>query len=188
MWSPLAFLFLAVANLIVAPDDWRQESFGVPPAFAPTIPYEGTEHVRFTPSWDKFASENGFSYVVLWDLKATPVTPEDLEDHLEAYFNGLMSNVARARKLESAAAKAGVAAHPMTGIAGWSQAFGVEVRTSNGFSKNEPLLLYGEVAQRDCGNGRMQVFLAFSRARRDRPVWQGLREARKATPCPVKGS
>jgi hypothetical protein len=188
MWSPLAFVLLAAANLIAAPEDWRKETFTFPLAFAPSIPYEGTEHVRFPPSWDKFATENGFSYVILWDLKATPVAPEDLEDHLEAYFNGLMSNVARARKVEAATAKTAVSAHPMTGVPGWSQAFGAEVRTSNAFSKNEALLLHGEIAQRDCGAGRMQVFFAFSRARRDRPVWEALREARKATPCPVKVS
>jgi hypothetical protein len=140
------------------------------------------------PSWDKFATENGFSYVFLWDLKATPVTSEDLEDHLETYFSGLMGNVARGRKVETPTAKTAVAAHPMTGVPGWTQAFGVEVRTSNAFSKNEPLLLYGEVARRECPEGRMQIFFALSRARRDRPVWDALREARKATPCPVKVS
>jgi hypothetical protein len=188
MWSPLAFLFLAAANLIVAPDDWRKETFAFPLAFAPSIPYEGSEHVRFMPSWDQFATENGFSYVFLWDLKATPVTTEDLEDHLESYFSGLMDNVARGRKLAAPTAKAVVSAHPMIGIPGWRQGFGVEVRTSNAFSKNEPLLLYGEVVQRECSDGRMQVFFAFSRARRDRAVWEALRAARKATPCPAKVS
>ena len=178
----VAALVLAAASLITAPDDWRKESFDFPLRFAPTIPYEGQEHVRFHPRWDQFADEAGFSYVVLWDVKAVPIEPPDLEDYLEAYFTGLMSNVARGRKLADSA-KAVVAAHPMAQLPGWQQAFGVEIRTTNSFSKGEPLLLYGEVTQRNCGKGRMQVVIALSQARRDRAIWKGLRDIRSATTC-----
>lgn len=178
----LAALVLAAASLLNAPDDWRKESFAFPLRFAPSIPYEGTEHVRFHPRWDQFDDEAGFSYVMLWDLKEVPIEPADLEDHLETYFSGLMSNVARGRKLEEPKG-AVVAAHPMARLPGWQQAFGVEIRTTNSFSKGEPLLLYGEVTQRTCGNGRMQVLIALSRVRRDRAIWKGLREIRGATTC-----
>jgi hypothetical protein len=181
-------LAAAAASLIGAPPDWRGETFEFPLPFAPTIPYEGTEHVRFSPSWDKFSSENGFSYVFVWDLKAKDVAPEDLEDYLEAYFNGLMANVARARKLGNTQVKTAASAHPMTQVEGWTQGYGLELHTHNGFGKNEPLILYGEVTRRECAAGRMQIFFAFSRARRDRPIWEGLREARKATQCAAGGS
>jgi hypothetical protein len=75
----------------------------------------------------------------------------------------------------------------MTAIPGWKQSFGAELRTWNAFSKGEPLLLHGEIAQRTCGEKRMQIFFAFSMAKRDRPVWKALRAARQATPCEVKG-
>lgn len=176
------------AALIAAPDDWRQETFRFPLAFAPAIPYEGTEHVRFAPSWARFADEGGFSYVFLWDVKARPVTTEDLEDHLETYFNGLMKGVAPARNVAAEPVAASAALHPMTGVPGWTRAYGVEVRTWNAFSKGEPLVLHGEVTHRECGAERMQVFFAFSRARRDRPIWEGLRAARQATQCQDKGS
>ena len=192
----LACLALAAAldaaatqdNIIPAPDDWKKESFSFPLAFAPTIPYEGMEHVRFSPDWQRFASENGFTYVFVWDLKAAPVTTEDLEDYLEAYFNGLMKGVAPARALQAPAAGAAAAIHPMTAIPGWTQSFGADLHTWNAFSKGEPLLLHGEIAQRACGERRMQIFFAFSKATRDRPIWEQLRAARKATPCEVKGS
>jgi hypothetical protein len=177
----------AQTSPIPAPPEWRQESFIFPLLFAPSIPYEGVEHVRFTPSWARFDSEDGFSYVILWDLKARPVTPEDLEDHLETYFTGLMKNVGRQRKLSEHEIKTAAAAHPMAALAGWDQGYGLEVRTWNAFSKGEALLLYGEVGQRACGD-RMQIFFAFSQAPRDRPIWEGLRAARKATTCGVPGS
>jgi len=172
-----------VAALVPVPDGWRQESFQFPLPFARAIPYEGAEQVRFTPQWTRFAAEDAFSYAFVWDVKARPVTADDLEDHLEAYFNGLMGNVSVARKLETAAVPASVALHPMTAVAGWSQAYGAEIRTWNAFSKGERLLLLGEITRRDCAPDRMQIFFALSKAPRDRAIWNGLRALRDATSC-----
>jgi hypothetical protein len=172
-----------VAALVPVPDGWRQESFPFPLQFAKTIPYEGTEQVRFTPQWTRFAAEDAFSYAFVWDLKARPVTAEDLEDHLETYFNGLMQNVGVARKLETAAVPAAAALHPMTAVPGWSQAYGAEIRTWNAFSKGERLLLLGEITQRDCAPDRMQIFFAWSRAPRGHATWKALRALRDATAC-----
>jgi len=183
MLAALAFAAAAAAaTLIPAPDDWRKESFAFPLQFAPGIPYQGTEYLRFHPGWDQFADETGFSYVVLWDVKAVPVEPPDIEDHLETYFNGLMSNVARGRKLAEPP-RSVVQAHPMAPLPDWQQGFGVQIRTYNSFSKGEPLLLYGEVTQRRCSNERMQIFFALSKSRRDKPIWNSLRKARGATTC-----
>ena len=177
----IAALLLAV--MLPTPSGWREESFDFPLRFAPSIAYEGKELVRFSPRWSRFATEDGFTYAILWDLKEKPVTAEDLEDALEAYFAGLMHGVAPARKLEVPATPTSAALHPMTAIDGWQQAFGAEVRTWNAFSKGEPLLLWGEIAQRSCGGGRMQIFFAFSKSQRDRAVWAPLRDLRKATTC-----
>jgi hypothetical protein len=174
----------AQTSPIPAPADWRAESFIFPLQFAPSIPYEGVEYVRFTPSWQRFDTDGGFSYVILWDVKTRPVTPEDLEDYLEAYFAGLMKNVGVKRELSDKEVKTVAAVHPMAALASWEQGYGLEVRTWNAFSKGEALLLHGEVGQRSCGE-RMQVFFAFSRSPRDRPVWDRLREVRNATTCRV---
>lgn len=187
-WAACAFLAaLPAAAQIPAPQGWRQEAFDFPLRFAPTIPYEGKEHVAFAPGWDRFDADEGFSYVILWDLKRKPFNADDLEDYLETYFDGLMTNVGRARELLAKKVKPAAAAHPLTGLAGWTQAFGAEVRTWNAFAKGEPLLLYGEVTQRDCGE-RMQVFLAFSKVPRDHAIWNDLRKVRDATTCGNPGS
>jgi len=183
----VALLATIPAAAQVAPPDWRKETFDFPLRFAASIPLEGQEHVRFVPGWDKFDADTGFSYVILWDVKTKPTTGEDLEDYLETYFDGLMTNVGRARELLDKKVKASVASHPLTGVKGWAQGYGVEVRTWNAFSKGEPLLLWGEVLQRECGP-RMQVFFAFSKAPRDHPIWERLRGVRDATTCAVPGS
>src|SRR5215831_21090423 len=98
----LALLVLVAATAAmaqVAPADWRKETFDFPLRFAASIPLEGKEHVRFMPGWDKFGADTGFTYVFMWDVKTRPTTGEDLEDYLETYFDGLMTNVGRAREL-----------------------------------------------------------------------------------------
>ena len=178
---------LPAAAQIAAPDEWRKETFDFPLRFAPGIPYEGKEYVRFSPQWAHFDDGDGFSYLFMWDLKTKPFNADDLEDYLETYFSGLMMNVGVQRKIADKAIKASAAAHPLTGIEGWTQTYGVEVRTWNAFNNGEPLLLWGEVSQRNCGE-RMQVFFAMSMAKRDQPIWRTLRAARQATTCPVPAS
>ena len=176
-------LALPAAAQIPAPEGWRKETFDFPLRFASTIPYEGKEYVRFSPQWAHFEDGDGFSYVFMWDLKTKPFNADDLEDYLETYFGGLMINVGRQVNLADKEIKTSAAAHPLLGVKGdWAQTWGVEVRTWNAFSKGEPLLLYGEVAQRNCGE-RMQVFFAMSMAARDKPIWDTLRNIRKATTC-----
>src|SRR5690242_19020734 len=81
---------LPAAAQLAAPADWRKQSFDFPLPFAPSIPYEGTEHVRFSPSWSRFAQDDAFTYVVLWELKRAPLQTEELERALDVYFDGLM--------------------------------------------------------------------------------------------------
>jgi hypothetical protein len=183
----IACAALPAAAQIAAPDNWRKESFDFPLRFAPNIPYEGKEHVRFTPQWAHFEDGDGFSYVFMWDLKTKAFNADDLEDYMETYFSGLMINVGRQRKLADKEIKTSAAANPLLAVPGWTQSWGIEVRTWNAFSKGEPLLLRGEVTQRNCGP-RMQVFFAMSMAPRDKPAWNALREARKATTCPAASS
>jgi hypothetical protein len=174
---------LAVAAAIAAPDDWRSESFKFPLIFAPTIPYEGTEYVRFAPYWAEDNAERGFTYVILWDLKRRTLEPAELERGLNVYFDGLMEQVTRARKIEDTGAVTSTALHPLAAPEGWQEALSGRVYTWNAFVKGEPLVLNLEIAHRPCGADRTQVFFAFSRAERAQPPWKDLRAIRSATTC-----
>ncbi len=184
---PAALLAAAVlANPIVAPDTWRKESFTFPLAFAPSIGLEGAEHVRFAPGWGDFASERGFSYVFVWDVKDVPgpaLSVHGLEFALGVYFDGLMETAAASRKLEGRGARTVVNFHPMRAVPGWSEAHAGEIHTWNAFAKAEPMRLNVEVTSRACPAGKAQVFFAISKSPRNAPVWQDLRNARERTPC-----
>jgi hypothetical protein len=180
----LGWLACAVqAASIAAPDTWRRESFPFPLAFAASIPYEGTEHVRFTPGWSDFASEQGFGYVFMWDIKPVPMEAAHLERGLAVYFDGLMENVARGRKLDELPVISAVVLHPLRAPAGWNEAYAGAVHTWNAFSKGEELRLHIEIAHRPCPGDRMQIFFAASKAKRTDPAWEPLRKARADTAC-----
>ena len=187
MWMRLATAFLAAAlpalAQVPAPAGWRMEKFAFPLQFAPSIPYEGTEHVRFAPDWSEFASERGFTYVFLWDIKRRSLEPAELERALNVYFDGLMEQVTRGRRIADPGTVTSAALHPLTAPAGWQQALGGRVWTWNGFGAGEPLTLHLEIAQRPCGTGRTQVFFALSRAPRTHGAWDEMRAIRTATPC-----
>ncbi len=172
-----------LASQIAAPANWRKESFQFPLPYAPSLPYEGTEQIRFSPDWAQFTAADGFSYVVLWDIKPTLTEGAALERALGVYFDGLMNNVAIARKLEAMVPQTTVVLHPLAPPAGWTDAYAGAVHTWNGFTKAEPLVLNVEITQRTCGAERIQLFFALSLAARTAPVWTTLRSIRQATGC-----
>lgn len=168
---------------IAAPEGWRAESFKFPLAFAPSIPYEGTEYVRFAPYWNDFAAERGFTYAILWDIKRRELQAAELERGLTVYFDALMENVTRGRKIEDPGTVSSVALHPMRAPAGWSQALSGRVWTWNAFAKGEPLVLHVELAHRTCGAERTQVIYLLSKSPRTGPSWDELRGIREKTAC-----
>lgn len=171
------------AGEIAAPPQWRKQTFTFPLQFAPSIPYEGTEEVRFSPDWTKFDSERGFTYAILWDIRRRAIEPAEIERGLLVYFDGLMESVTKARRIEDPGTVSSVALHPMAAPEGWSAALGGRLWTWNGFSKGEPLVLHLEIAHRPCGEARTQIFYALSRAPRDHAAWAELRGIRAATGC-----
>jgi len=173
----------ALAAGIEAPATWRKESFTFPLPYAPSLPYEGTEEVRFSPHWAHFDAPDGFTYAVLWDIKPTSMEGLVLERALAVYFDGLMNNVAIARKLDAMVPQTQVALHPLASPEGWSGAYAGTLYTWNGFAKAEPLVLNVEIAYRPCGE-RMQVLFGLSKAPRAAPAWESLRGVRSATRCP----
>ena len=175
--------WLALALAIGAPAEWRAETFPFPLAFAPSLPYDGVELVRFSPGWSKFEGEQGFTYVILWDVKRRRVEAAELERGLTVYFDGLMENVTRGRKLVDPGTVTTVSLNPMAAPKGWTQALSGRLWTWNGFANGEALVLNAEVTLRDCGTDRTQVFYAFSKTARDTASWPELRDIRENTAC-----
>lgn len=186
----LALLFASSAHAqtdpLPAPEKWRRESFHFPLNFAPSIGFEGTEHVRFAPGWGEFASDRGFSYVFMWDVKevAGPaLTVHGLEFTLRDYFDGLMEAATETRKLDRGDSRTLVNFHPMREVPHWSEAHAGDIYTWNAFSRGEPIRLNVEVTKRSCPGGKAQILFAVSKAARDAPIWNELRAVRERAVC-----
>jgi hypothetical protein len=74
------------------PKGWDVERFLIPIEFAPSIPYNGIEDIRFTPGWGKIETNEYWSYAFLWYLDNTPkFNPKIIEKNLIAYYTGLLN-------------------------------------------------------------------------------------------------
>lgn len=80
----------------VSIEGWAEETFDLPPGFAPGLP-TGTESLRFAPGWRDPKSEDFWSYAfVMWIDEPVPDS-ERVQELLAGYYDGLMSTFARKR-------------------------------------------------------------------------------------------
>jgi len=90
----------AIPELLKEPVTWQFERFGLPPVFAPNIPYKGAEELRFSPGMFKKDSKQYFTYAFVAQLDNTSaISQNDIRNYLLVYFKGLCSSTAKDRKL-----------------------------------------------------------------------------------------
>lgn len=77
------------------PLKWGVEKLSFPINFAPNIPFNGNEELRFAPGWGNSKSGEYWAYVFLWFIHGKPWLHEDtLNSYLTQYYNGLyLSNL-----------------------------------------------------------------------------------------------
>lgn len=104
----LFFSFVLVSALaqssftLPTPQGWGDELIPFPIEFAPSIPYQGEEHLRFTPGWGEIKSEQFWSYCYLWWIgEKSDVNTIALTQHLTNYYNGLVGRNIISRKIDS---------------------------------------------------------------------------------------
>lgn len=173
----------ALAAKLPSRPGWRGETFSFPLVFAPSVPFDGTQDVRFAPGFGRFGTSDGFSHAILWDIRPQPMEGAQLERALAVYFDGLMENAARGRKLDELPVAAAVSLHPMSAPAGWRDAYAGAVHTWNAFSRGEEMKLDVEAATRRCAPDHLQVFIATSMAPRRDKAWDALRSMREEVSC-----
>lgn len=84
---------------LAIPGGWDVERFLIPISFAPQIPYNGVEDIRFMPAWGNAQSNEYWSYAFLWYLNDTPMlNARTIENNLKYYYTGLISsNIERSK-------------------------------------------------------------------------------------------
>ncbi len=80
---------------------WTKEIIHFPIGFAPDIPYEGYEDLRFAAGWAKKDSPEFWTYIFAWHVNGKQMlTTQILEAHLKMYFDGLMNAVNKDKDFE----------------------------------------------------------------------------------------
>ena len=76
---------------LLAPSNWDKEKFNLPPEFASSLPFKGTENIRFSPDWAKKNTKGYWTYCFLWTIQGNPpFSKSDMENYLRSYYSGLV--------------------------------------------------------------------------------------------------
>jgi len=85
---------------LAIPGGWDVERFLIPISFAPQIPYNGVEDIRFMPGWGNAKSNEYWSYAFLWYLTDSPlINSRIIESNLKVYYTGLISSNTKNSKI-----------------------------------------------------------------------------------------
>ncbi len=135
------FQLFAQEKQLIAPVDWRTETINLPLSFAPSIPIQGIEEVRFAPGWGDSNNNEFFTYAFTWFLdKRIEPNSEDLEKYLVAYFDGLMKVVADYDEVGTSA-QIDTAPYGFKGM----------IETKDGFFTKEGITLFCTIEKLDHG-------------------------------------
>src|SRR5471030_249361 len=95
----LSLLGKGFGQSLPTPKDWQVEKFALPPQFANTLPFKGTEGIRFSPEWSKKHTDGYWTYCFLWIINENRAfTTTDLQQYLHDYYTGLIkTNLVQAK-------------------------------------------------------------------------------------------
>lgn len=156
------------------PEGWRTETIPFPLSFAPGLPYQGLEELRFSPGMFRPEDEDYFSYGFLWLTKdPLDLDPAALAADLRAYFEGLGHAVRQSKKLEPVALDLPTRLAPTVGgraLVGTSAAF-------DAFAAQAEVNLNVRVHRVAAPAGyRGALYFALSPQPLSHPVWDTLSE------------
>src|SRR5262245_21994624 len=137
------------------PEGWRQEMIPFPLEFAPDLPYEGVEELRFSPGMFKPEQGGYWSYAFVWWLDGRPeLDAAQLSSSLRRYFAGLCTSVAKEKgqTIDPARFSASLRAVPNSSrkLGHTVAAFSGSVDSYDPFATGKPIALNVEVWVWDC--------------------------------------
>lgn len=86
--------------ILDGPKDWSYEKIDFPLDFAPSLPYEGFEELRFAPGMFDVSSSTYFTYLFVLSIQNKEEFPQsELKTLLSKYYKGLCGAVATSKKM-----------------------------------------------------------------------------------------
>ena len=164
------------------PTGWKDETFALPPEFAPGLPFHGTEDLRFMPGFKSRTAPDFWSYDLVWWLdEAPPFDATSLAATLTTYFRGLVTAVGGSKyHLDPARYHTVLTPVPasepprLTG----------QVFTYDPFVTGLPIILNVEAELRSCpGSRQVAIVVALSPKDTTDSVWKALRATAGTLVC-----
>lgn len=170
------------------PEGWKKETIPFPLEFAPDLPYQGVEELRFSPGMFKPDQEGYWSYAFVWWLDGRPaLDAAELSSSLKRYFTGLCTAVAKDKGDAIDPVKFSASVHAVAPTRKQDHAvaaFAGTVDAYDAFVTGKPIVLKVEVWVWDCDRSgkRAALVLASPKPASD-PIWSALRQRRDAFAC-----
>ncbi|HPF69222.1 MAG TPA: hypothetical protein PLQ13_01010 [Candidatus Krumholzibacteria bacterium] len=175
----------AAAFTLPLPDGWRSETIPFPLPFAPGLPYEGVEELRFAPGMFTAGADDFWTYAFCWWVpEDTPLDSKLLERDLEAYFAGLTRTVEDAEHFTAEDPRYAVQLEPKRTRAGEPRAWSGSLDVFDAFVTHAPLALNVQVEVESCPDeGMVGVLFLVSPQPAGHAVWKSLAQLRAGFRC-----
>jgi len=165
---------------------WGQELWLFPLDFAPDIPYNGFEELRFAPEWGKADSEEKWAYTIVWWLDRQYAFDENtVKKDLESYFTGLSHRRAVADKQDMKLWVPSKAQVKKTETASGDIAtYSASLHSYDAHVTKKPFELYCKVHIKSCSDKQHTVLLIEASAfPTTQPVWTKLDKVNSDFDC-----
>ena len=159
------------AQLVLSsPQGWRQERIDFPLGFAPTLPYQGFEDIRFAPGWSDQKAEDFWSYVFVWYVDEDPqLTAATLKNQVKLYFDGLMKTQNARVEISAGSDKSNYQGHAVV---------------KDAFFTQQQMQLNFSVKVADCpAHNKHLVVFRLSPQKPQHVVWESLHEVKVMLEC-----
>ena len=173
-------------ELLKGPASWAFERFDLPPSFAPTIPYNGVEELRFAPGMFNKDTATYFAYAFIAQLdNVIAISQNDISDYLVKYYRGLCSSVAKDRKLVADTTRVTATIAKNKGLPANETIYNASVHVFGVFADGAPVKLNMEVKVlvNTVARKTYLIFITSPREKTD-PVWKKLYEIQRAFTIP----
>ncbi|MFI5157867.1 MAG: hypothetical protein ACHQF4_03330 [Sphingobacteriales bacterium] len=152
------------------PEKWKSETIPFPIDFAPTIPYQGIEEIRFTPGWGDVNSNDYWAYTFLWFIDGSPqVNAGLLNTYLTTYFNGLYHSNNKSSPDNTVFTKTNISITTTT--AGDQETYSGKISTLNFLTKKKIEFYVTAHVQRYADPNETAIFFEISPKPYSNAVW-----------------
>ena len=171
---------------IKAPAGWKGETISLPPSFAPTMQFKGTEVVQFAPGMFDAKADSFFSYVFVFQIQpGQELTQKVLQQQMLVYYRGLAVTVLKNRKVDfdpkSFALKLSAAKATAAEKTAKVKTYNGDLKWLEPFVTRKPQTLHLEFKTwQDAKSKRNYIFVCASPQKTTEAIWKEMRGIRKS--------